>query len=118
MIVIVVVRCVVSAAGSPQMQMSVPSDCIPDGPKAGSLSGVSPSWASTSSDRIARQSDGSCVSTVGVALGVLVGSADDVCAEASEVELGVAPGSGAQATRMRQDQGEGCRCARALQSSV
>lgn len=56
---IVVVRPIVSAPGSAQMHVRVPSEPTPEGPKAASLSGVSPSSARTASDRIARQSVGS-----------------------------------------------------------
>jgi hypothetical protein len=68
---IVVTRLVVSAAGSAQMQVSVPSSPTPDGPNAASLRGTPSSWARTSADRIARQSVGRATD-----FAVLVGDGD------------------------------------------
>lgn len=74
---IVVVSRVVSARGSAQLQVRAPSAPTPEGPKAASLRGMSPSSASTASDKIARQSVGratGAVVGVGVGDGVLVSS--------------------------------------------
>ncbi|GAB6856689.1 hypothetical protein JCM13591A_07940 [Microbacterium xylanilyticum] len=57
---------VVSAPGSAQMQIRLPSACTPLGPNTGEFNGVLPSCASTSAERIALQS-------VGRATGVDVG---------------------------------------------
>lgn len=66
---IVVVMFVVSAFGSAQMQIRLPSDCTPLGPYTGEFNGVSPSCESTSADRIALQSVGRATG-VDVGLGV------------------------------------------------
>jgi hypothetical protein len=87
----VVMSLVVSAPGCPQMQVSVPFEPTPEGPKAASLSGVSPSSASTGSDRIARQSVGSAMAFVvavglGLGAGLPLASGDGVSEEDSDAE--------------------------------
>ncbi|GEK86294.1 hypothetical protein GCM10007198_04240 [Microbacterium aerolatum] len=83
----VVMSAVVSARGSRQMHSSEPPGWMPVGPTAGSFSGTSSNCASTSSDRIARQSSGIATGfDVGVAVGFGLSDADgDGLSEAADV---------------------------------
>ncbi|BDV29692.1 hypothetical protein Microterr_03520 [Microbacterium terricola] len=103
-LMVVAIR-VVSALGSPHTQISDPSGCTPFGANAGSFSGTSSSWSSTSALRIARQSVGSAAD-VASGVGVALGAGD------SAVALGEALGAAALAGLL--DDGVGVPVAQAV----